>query len=83
VYRGPGGAGYSGEKGEAMSYPGDDNQRAMLVEINRRLKESKARGDQALNLGYTQVLNMAAELGIHQDEAEDIAWSLCQDKYFR
>jgi hypothetical protein len=58
-----------------------DNLRSMLVDIKRRLKESQERGNLALSLGYTEVLNMADELGIRQDEGVDIARRLLHEGY--
>jgi len=81
AYRGPGGVGSSGKKGEAMSYPAFDNQRAMLDAINRRLKESQGRGELALDLWFHDVLNTADELSIPQAEGAAIVQRLYREEF--
>jgi hypothetical protein len=60
-----------------------DDRRAMLDAINRRLEESQEREELALNLGYPEVLNMAGELRIPQDDGAEIAQRLYYEGYLR
>ena len=60
-----------------------DDLRAMLEAINRRLEESRERGDLVLSLGYSEVLNMGAEMGIPQDESAEIAEKLYREGYLK